>query len=251
MKLNTRDKSILIGLFLSKFDIEGLELLGFDGFIEAYNALGFAIGAKPASLKNYRDEFDPLFPNSRKGWHKRQLRDYCKVFYDEYKNLNSKTFSEFIKSIVYNNYEIEVLVEKATRQKQKEGTFAKRLITGQAAEQYFKNVYNDIPVFQGWMLEDTTKLGCGFDFKLYSNSTDKFFGVEVKGLNGLSGNIALTEKEYSVAEYLKQNYFLFVVKNFVEKPTHVYYQNPLENDLKFRKIETQIIQISYNANIQK
>lgn len=75
--------------------------------------------------------------------------------------------------------------------------------------------------------------------------------VEVKGLNGLSGNIALTEKEYSVAGYLKQDYFLFVVKNFVEKPTHIYYQNPLENNLKFKKVETQIIQITYNTNIQK
>jgi len=75
--------------------------------------------------------------------------------------------------------------------------------------------------------------------------------VEVKGLNGLSSNIALTEKEYSVAGYLKQDYFLFVVKNFVEKPTHIYYQNPLENNLKFKKVETQIIQITYNTNIQK
>ncbi len=249
MKLSVRDKSILIGLFLSKFDVEGLELLGFGGFIEAYNTLGYAIGTKPTSLKNYRDEFDPLFPNPRKGWHKRKLRDYCKVFYDEYKDWNSEIFSEFIKSIVYNNYEIEVLVEKATRQKQKEGTFAKRLITGQAAEQYFKDVYNQIPVFQDWILEDTTKLGCGFDFKLQSNSTDKFLGVEVKGLNGLSGNIALTEKEYRVAKYLKQDYFLFIVKNFIEKPNHIYYQNPLDTNLKFKKVETQIIQISYSANI--
>jgi hypothetical protein len=86
MKLGTRDKSILIGLFLSKFDVEGLSQLGFEGFTEALNTLGLVIGAKPTSLKNYRDEFDPLFPNPRKGWHKRKLRDYCKVFYDEYKD---------------------------------------------------------------------------------------------------------------------------------------------------------------------
>ncbi len=249
MKRSTRDKSILIGLFLSKFDDEGLKLLGFDGFIEAYNTLGYAIGAKPASLKNYRDEFDPLFPNARKGWHKRKIRDYCKAFYDEYEDWNAKTFTEFIKSIVYDNYEIESLVEKATRQKQKEETFAKRLITGQAAEQYFKDAYHQIPIFQDRILEDTTKLGCGFDFKLHSNSSDNFFGVEVKGLNSLSGNISLTEKEYSVASYLKQNYFLFIVKNFIEKPTHTYYQNPLENNLKFKKVETQIIRVTYNATI--
>lgn len=249
MKLSTRDKSILIGLFLSKFDIEGLKALGFGGFTEALNTFGYAIGAKPASLKNYRDEFDPLFPNPRKGWHKRKLREYCKVFYDEYKDWDINIFSEFIKSIVYSNYEVETLVEKATRRKAKEGTFAKRLITGQAAEQYFKYVYNQIPIFQNWILEDTTKLGCGFDFKLTSNSSDKFLGIEVKGLNGLSGNIALTEKEYSVAKYLKQDYFLFVVRNFIDKPNHIYYQNPLKNNLTFKKVETHIIQRSYSALI--
>jgi hypothetical protein len=249
MKLSTRDKSILIGLFLSKFDVEGLTLLGFGGFAEAFNTLGYAIGAKPASLKNYRDEFDPLFPNPRKGWHKRKLREYCKVFYDEYNGWNKKAFVEFIKSIVYVNYEVESLVEKAMRSKAKEGTFAKRLMTGQAAEQYFKLTYSQIPVFQGLILEDTTSLGCGFDFKLSSDSSSKFFGIEVKGLNGSSGNIALTEKEYSVAKYLKQDYFIFVVKNFIEKPTHIYYQNPLECDLKFKRMETQIIQINYSAII--
>ncbi len=250
MKLSTRDKSILIGLFLSKFDTEGLQTLSFNGFLEAYNTLGLAIGAKPSSLKNYRDEFDPMFPNPRKGWHKRKIRDYCKVFYDEYKNWSLKNFSELIKSVVYNQYEIELLVERAAGQKQKEETFAKRLMTGQAAECYFKTVYQQIPVFQNRILEDTTKLGCGFDFKLCLNSVgNDFLGVEVKGLNGLSGSIALTEKEYNMASYLRENYFLFVVKNFIEKPTHVYYRNPLENNLRFKKIETQITQTTYRTTV--
>lgn len=73
-----RDKAILIGLYLSKFDADALNVLGFKGFNEAFNTLGYSIGVKPASIKNYRDEFDPFFPNPRKGWHKRQIRDYCK-----------------------------------------------------------------------------------------------------------------------------------------------------------------------------
>lgn len=249
MKINNRDKAILIGLYLSKFDNEGLKQLGFNGFLEAFNTLGFAIGVKSASLKNYRDEFDPLFPNQRKGWHKRKMRDYCKNFYDKYKDWKINIFTEFIKSIVYSNYEIAILVEKATHQIRKEETFAKRLVTGQAAEQYFKDVYNQISVFKNLILEDTTKFGCGFDFKLHSTSTDKFLGVEVKGLNGLSGNIGLTEKEFCVAHYLKQDYYLFIVKNFIEKPSHVYFQNPLESKLKFKKAETHIIQVNYNAYI--
>ena len=73
-----RDKSILIGLYISKFDEHALYALGFEGMKQAFNTLGYSIGAKPASIKNYRDEFDPYFPNPRKGWHKRQIREYCK-----------------------------------------------------------------------------------------------------------------------------------------------------------------------------
>ena len=81
----TRDKLILAGLYLSKYDSVGLKQLGFETFIEAFNVIGYALGARPASIKNYRDEFDPLFPNRRKGWHKRPTRDYCKKLYQEFK----------------------------------------------------------------------------------------------------------------------------------------------------------------------
>jgi len=71
--MNNRAKSILTGLYLSKYSQEGLKELGFKSFQEAFNVLGFSLSSKPASLKNYRDEFDPLFPNNRKGWHKRNI----------------------------------------------------------------------------------------------------------------------------------------------------------------------------------
>lgn len=55
---------MLAGLFLSKFDREGLKCLGFSNFSEAYNAMGYALGGKPTSIKNYMQEFDPLFPKT-------------------------------------------------------------------------------------------------------------------------------------------------------------------------------------------
>ena len=109
---STRDKSILVGLYLSKFDEQALLGLGFKGFNEAYNVLGFALGSKPASIKNYRDEFDPFFPNTRKGRHKRQIREYCKKILDDFSNLDLETFTELIKSFVIKNYEVERIVEK-------------------------------------------------------------------------------------------------------------------------------------------
>jgi hypothetical protein len=63
----TREKLILSGLYLSKYDLLGLKGLGFESFAEAFNVIGYALGSRPASIKNYRDEFDPLFSNRRKG----------------------------------------------------------------------------------------------------------------------------------------------------------------------------------------
>lgn len=93
-----REKHILVGLYLSKYDSLGLKELGFESFAEAFNVIGYALGAKPASIKNYRDEFDPLFPNHRKGWHKRKIREYCLRTFDEYKGLDFESFTGLIKS---------------------------------------------------------------------------------------------------------------------------------------------------------
>lgn len=246
MNLSIRDKAILIGLFLSKFDSKGLEVLGFSTFMEAFNTLGYSIGIKPASLKNYRDEFDPLFPNVRMGWHNRPTREYCKKVYDNFSSLNLKSFTELIKSFVFKDYEVEKIIEKVEK-KDKSESVAKRLITGKAAEEYFKMNYTLINDFKGFDLMDTTNLACGFDFKLSVN--EDFYCVEVKGLNSNSGNILLTEKEFYVANKMKKKYCLFVVMNFVEKPFHKYFLDPLNSRLTFKKNERLVTQLNYSATL--
>jgi hypothetical protein len=245
--LSTREKPILAGLYLSKFDSDGLRALGFDSFVEAFNVIGSALGVRPASVKNYRDEFDPLFPNSRKGWHKRPTRDYCKAVYDAFGSLNLEDFTNLLKGVIYRQHDLGVLMEEVEKKQGDDRSFAKRLITGQAAEQYFRSKYKEILLFKDFGLEDTTQLGCGFDFKLISASV--FWGVEVKGLSEASGSVALTNKEHSVASILKERFFLFVVKNFKENPFHEVYRDPLNGNLVFSKNEQRILQISWTAKL--
>jgi|SRR3989344_1515657 len=248
-KLTLREKSILAGLYLSKFDVEGLKFLGFDNFTEAFNVIGLALGVRPASVKNYRDEFDPLFPNKRQGWHKREIRKYCKNIYDTFHNLNLVNFSNLLKDIIYKDHDLDVLMEEIAKSEGGiESSFAKRLITGQAAEQYFKDNFLSLDLFQGYKIEDTTKVGCGFDFKLVKGEKENYLGIEVKGLNELKGNISLTNKEYVVANILLDRYFIFLVKNFKEKPLHQIFQNPI-NKLIFNKAENKITQISWNTAV--
>src|SRR3989339_244575 len=121
------------------FSISG-KWLGFDNFTEAFNVIGLALGVQPASVKNYRDEFDPFFPNERQGWHKREIRKYCKDIYDTFHALNLVNFSSLLKNIIYKDHDLDVLMEEIAKSEgEKISSFAKRLITGQAAEQYFKD----------------------------------------------------------------------------------------------------------------
>ena len=236
-----RDKGILIGLYLSKFDREAVKIFGFKGINEAFNTLGYSIGTKPASIKNYRDEFDPLFPSLRKGRHSRPIREHCKFYFDKFSSLDFLSFTELIKSIVFENYEIE----KVFIEQDKSRGVAKRLITGKAAEEYFKANYESVENFKGFALADTTLYACGFDFKL--SSGDSFYCVEVKGLGGRSGNVTLTEKEFFMANEYKQQFCLFVAFNFSDRPFHTTVFDPLNSRLNFKKVEREIVQISYST----
>ncbi|MFA9289978.1 MAG: protein NO VEIN domain-containing protein [Solirubrobacteraceae bacterium] len=244
--MNIRDKSIITGLYLSKYSQEGLNELGFKSFQQAFNVLGFSLGSKPASLKNYRDEFDPLFPNDRKGWHKRAIREYCKNYYNEFQNISFSVFSDLIKSFFIENYELENFVRKIEKKDYSE-SIAKRLLTGKAAEEYFKLEYNKIEVFKSYSILDSTQMACGFDYKL--SNLNNFYCIEVKGLNDAKGNIQLTEKEFNVAKNLKLKYCLFMVTNFKDKPIHDFIFDPLNSRLQFKEIKKEIIQITYNTSI--
>jgi len=244
-RIATREKLILVGLYLSKYDSLGLRKLGFESFIEAFNVIGYALGSKPASIKNYRDEFDPLFPNRRKGWHKREIRGYCLKVFEEYKHLDLESFTGLVKSFVGYDESLWSAVQTKETHDEGESYFAKRLITGLAAEQYFESVYGSLAEFKGYDVENTTRLGCGYDFRLLKDTPKNFLAVEVKGVKRRTGNLSLTPKEHEVASALGDRFFLFVVKNFQESPFHEIFQNPLSSRLRFTKKELVTVQISW------
>ena len=249
LQIAKREKLILVGLYLSKYDSLGLKTLGFESFVEAFNVIGYALGSKPASIKNYRDEFDPLFPNPRKGWHKRQIREYCLRVLEAYKSLDFESFTGLIKSFVGYDENAWSEIQIKGDKDESESYFAKRLITGLAAEQYFEAVQPTLPEFKGYVMENTTRLGCGYDFRLRAETRQDFLAVEVKGLKERMGSLSLTPKEHEVALVLRDRFFLFVVKNFQESPFHEIFQNPLSCRLQFRKTERIIVQVSWLASV--
>src|SRR5579884_4259444 len=147
-RIAARERIILIGLYLSKYDSLGLRKLGFKGFKEAFNVIGYAMGSQPASIKNYRDEFDPLFPNRRKGWHKRPTRDYCLKMFEKYGNLDVESFTSLVKSFMGYDENAWSQIQVKNEKEEADSSFAKRLVTGLAAERYFMAVQPSIPEFR-------------------------------------------------------------------------------------------------------
>jgi hypothetical protein len=248
-RIASREKLILVGLYLSKYDSLGLKRLGFESFVEAFNVIGYAMGSKPASLKNYRDEFDPLFPNRRKGWHKRETRSYCLKVYEEYKNLDLDSFTGLVESFVGYDENARSEVQRKKKPGDRQSHFAQRLITGLAAERYFEAVRHSLSEFEGYAVQNTTGLGCGYDFRLEVETNRDFLVVEVKGLDGTKGSLSLTPKEHEIARTLADRFFLFVVKNFRDSPFHEIFRNPLSSSLKFRKKERVVVQVSWLASV--
>jgi hypothetical protein len=253
-RITAREKLILTGLYLSKYDSVALKKLGFENFQEAFNVIGFGLGSRPASIKNYRDEFDPLFPNKRQGWHKRPRREYCIEIYQKYKDLDLQTFTSLVKAFIgYNENDWSQFEWSQLRGEEEEpdgeSYFAKRLITGLAAERYFESVQPTLAEFKDYSVENTTQLGCGYDFRLQIGTRKDFLAVEVKGLKDRTGSLSFTPKEHEVATAMAGRFYLFVVKNFREVPFHEIYQDPLSGKIRFAKKERVTVQIAWLANV--
>jgi len=248
-RIATRERLILTGLYLSKYDSLGLKKLGFESFVEAFNVLGYAMASRPASIKNYRDEFDPVFPNPRKGWHKRPMRACCLKVLQEYQNLDFESFTGLVKSFVLYDENLWSEFRSGAERDDKEACFAARLATGIAAEQYFESVHSTIAEFEGYALENTTHLGCGYDFRLQADTLEDSLAVEVKGLRDQNGSVSLTPKEHEAAAAMGDRFFLFVVKNFRDTPFHEMFRNPLLSKLVFRRNERVVVQVSWLATV--
>jgi hypothetical protein len=248
-RIGLREKLILSGLYLSKFDTLGLKRLGFESFIEAFNVIGYALGAKPASIKNYRDELDPLFPNARQGWHKRPTRQYCLEIFEKYHALDIESFTGLLKSFIGYDEDAASIADTEETKVDSESLFAKRLTTGLAAEHYFEAIQPQLSEFKNYSVENTTRWGCGYDFRLSSSGASDFLAIEVKGLTERAGSLSLTPKEHEVALSLSDRFVLFVVKNFRESPYHDIYRNPLSGALKFSRRERVVVQVAWLTTV--
>lgn len=247
-----REGAILSGLFLSKFGKEGLLTLGLKTYKEAYTIFGLAFNVAPASIKNYRDEFDAVFPNRRRGWHKRQMREYVAKVYRTASDIDLPSAILLLAEIA----EFELPDSYFTSKSAKSATspnsvLNQRGITGKAAENFFITNYRKIAAFKEYSICDVTSTGCGFDFKLEGKDrrAAEYLAVEVKGLNSSKGQLSMTNREYITADRLAGRYFLYVVRNFAETPSILVYNDPVGSGLPFIQRSATVTNTYFSLSI--
>src|SRR5260221_11191835 len=69
---NNHKLGLYVSYYLSRFDKEAYSNLGLGNQEETHNKIGQLLSIKPHTVKNWRDEFDPLFGH-RAGWYQRPM----------------------------------------------------------------------------------------------------------------------------------------------------------------------------------
>ena len=201
-----------------------------------------------------RDLFDPYCSQVRVGWYQRKiLRSRANVI-EAYDALSEAAMAEIVREILVGGEEATRMYTAPISKSEPDAEvsiddanpYALRSQTGEKAEEYFIEQFPMLSLFEGSTLEDTRKFGIGFDFRAILAQT--YRAVEVKGVLAPHGYIAFTDKEWSVAQILREDYILALVRSVSYEPKLELIVNPVKQiEVKMRTIES--VSVCWNAKV--
>ncbi len=227
---NNHKLGLYVAYYLARFDDIAYKNLSYGNQVDTHNKIGELLSVNPNTIKNWRDEFDPLFEH-RAGWYQRPLSSSRIRVAEALENLDETQIHEIVNDILTGKIQNEkseldqLLNILSIFEKKTETTkFILRAPTGKAAENYFIKFYSENKKPFNGKLIDCRDLGVGYDFRI--ETLNKNYFVEVKGLSEISGGILFTNKEWTVANIEKECYFLCIISNLNEQPKLKFIQNP-------------------------
>ncbi|WP_193746981.1 DUF3883 domain-containing protein [Brevibacillus thermoruber] len=153
-----------------------------------------------------------------------------------------RTWVNYIPAVTELNNTINIYLESVC-ETDKDGEtnqreFGTRGITGKIAEEIFLYEYQkgSINGLSGSLI-DKRHDGCGYDFETVDFPKYVF---EVKGLSSERGGVTFTDKEWSVAEALGENYILVLVSNITYAPVIKTIPNPYKMFRPTKRVFTTI-----------
>ena len=225
--------ALIVAYYISRFDTMAYERLGHDTKKSTHQVVGQALGVKASTVKNMRDEFDPLHDNPRKGWHNRDLRPSRQKIVELFGEMDEKALYDVVRGILNDpsfreGDDVRDIVREAIETDKKpvreSVSPASRIKTGRMAENYFIDFHAETNRPAPGILHDTRYDACGYDFRI-QNSPDTTF-VEVKGTADQSGGILFTDKEWRTASQKADAYVVALIRNLVGTPNVSFIWDP-------------------------
>lgn len=241
---------LYVSYYLSRFNEVAYDALGYGNMNETHIKIGEILETNPHTVKNMRDQSDPLH-EFRAGWYQKPLSPSRVKVVQALQDLDEIQIRKFVLDILSGKVSQEPDLEEQLISIASEEKFSKtkskfilRAPTGKAAEEYFIKYFteNKKPFDGKWI--DCGDLGVGYDFRIEAEQM-KYF-VEVNGLSEFTGGVLFTNKEWTVAKSEGENYFLYVISNVSDKPEISFIQNPFVKLNVKRNIFTSI-QISWSV----
>ena len=241
--------ALYVTYYLSRFNRAGLNNLGYSTWNQAFTDIANKLNVNLHSVKNWRDEFDPIHED-RAGWHQRPMRPSRVRVVQALETMQENEILSIVINILNgkikeqpnNLSELLAIIPKA--EEKESSLLISRVPTGRKAEEIFLKHFAKTSQPVMGTLEDTRDKGCGYDFKIKNKTT---YYVEVKGLINESGGILFTSKEWEMARKYKGNFILAVISKVDSEPKVEFIINPAAK-LNAKMSITRPVQISWNIS---
>ena len=238
-------EAIIVAYAMSRLNTTFLEKFGHNSWRSAFAATGSSLGVSVASMKNLRDEFDPLH-GFRKGWHQRPLRPNRQRVLLEFCDVSDEALLEVVRALLKRDDETRMqIASPIITTKVRVENVAERLKTGRIAEEFFLAHSKAICGIGTDRLIDKRLDAAGFDFAITGQSQ---IAIEVKGIKKHKGPILFTDLEWRTALSRKSDYWLIIVGNIASIPTGKLLDNPASR-LSVSSIIRQAITVSWQATV--
>lgn len=220
-------EALVIGYAMSRLDDEYLRARQCATWQQAYREAANALSRLPMSFKNLRDEFDPVHPNRRVGWHRNNpqpLRPNRQRVLDELQDVSDDALSELVARILRGEEDaIAEAIDSLAVVTKVAHNVAERLLTGRRAEEFFLEHSASLVGIEPSHILDYRQAARGFDFGVLDNPER---AIEVKGIKQKRGDIQFTDREWTEARYRGENYLLAIVGNLMAEPIARIIPNP-------------------------
>jgi hypothetical protein len=238
--------ALIVGYAMSRLDRAYLEAHQLKSWKEAFRRAGEALKVAPASIKNLRDEFDPVHGNARKGWKDRPMRPNRQRIMGQLCDVSDAALLEMIDRVLAHDPDaVQEVVTPLSKPAERIHNVAERLRTGRLAEAFFLANSETIADVAATLILDHRELARGYDFGVRKRDG---IAIEVKGMKQMRGGILFTDREWSEAKARRADYWLVVVGNIEANPVAKLFPDPTTTLQAECKYQTTIA-ASWRANV--